>query len=94
MALADLPVGFPYRFNSSYTFLFFFTANLCLWIFSFFSELISMTFGMFIVLDKMNRCLKFQVNRTRCRDKCGTKILVCFIIGKTRYTVRRDKNFT
>ena len=25
---------------------------------------------------------------------CGPKVLLCFIIGKTLYTVRRDKNFT
>ena len=25
---------------------------------------------------------------------CGPKNLLCFIIGKTLYTVRRDKNFT
>ena len=24
----------------------------------------------------------------------GPKVLLCFIIGKTLYTVRRDKNFT
>ena len=26
--------------------------------------------------------------------RCGPKVLLCFIIGKTLYTVRRDKNFT
>ena len=55
------------------------------------SHPISGKFGMWIVLDETNRCLKFQVNRTRGRDRAWSQ---SFIIGKTLYTVRRDKNFT
>ena len=62
--------------------------------FSLISQPISMKFGMLIVLDETKRCLKFQVNRTRGRDRAWSQSLLCFIIGKTLYTVRRDKNFT
>ena len=62
--------------------------------FSLISQPISMKFGMLIVLDERKRCLKFQVNRTRGRDMAWSQSLLCFIIGKTLYTVRRDKNFT
>ena len=62
--------------------------------FSFISQPISMKFGMTIVRDVTKRCLKFQVNRTRGRDRAWSQSLLCFIIGKTLYTVRRDKNFT
>ena len=62
--------------------------------FSLISQSISMKFGMVIVRDETNRCLKFQVNRTRGRDRAWSQSLLCFIIGKTLYTVRRDKNFT
>ena len=37
--------------------------------FSIISQPISMKFGMLIVLDETKRCLKFQVNRTRGRDR-------------------------
>ena len=62
--------------------------------FSLISQPISMKFGMLIVLDETKRCLKFQVNRTRGRDRAWSQNLLCFIIGITLYTVRRDKNFT
>ena len=62
--------------------------------FSLISQPISMKFGILIVLDETKRCLKFQVNRTRGRDRAWSQSLLCFIIGKTLYTVRRDKNFT
>ena len=35
-----------------------------------------------------------EINRTWGRTRRGPKVLLCFIIGKTLYTVRRDKNFT
>ena len=41
--------------------------------FSFISQPISMKFGMVIVRDKTKRCLKFQVNRTRGRDKAWSE---------------------
>ena len=62
--------------------------------FSLISQPISMKFGMLIVLDETKRCLRFQVNRTRGGDRAWSQSLLCFIIGKTLYTVRRDKNFT
>ena len=123
--LADLPVGFPYRFNSSVlfliisllllrsadkvgrpfcfcsvsyyffsSFLFFFTATCELQFLRHFST----------YLDEI--C---YVDSPWCDEQTeyffksiglgvgtgrGPKILLCFIIGKTLYSVRRDKNFT
>ena len=37
------------------------------------SHPISMKFGMYIVHDETNRCLKFQVNRTRGRDRAWSQ---------------------
>ena len=37
------------------------------------SQPILMKFGMFIVRDETNRCLKFQVNMTRGRDKAWSQ---------------------
>ena len=55
---------------------------------------IAFIFGLTIVLDKKNMSFKFQVNRTRGRDRAWSQSLLYFIIGKTLYTMRRDKNFT
>ena len=41
--------------------------------FSLISHPISVKFGLFIVLDKTDRCLKFQVNRARGRDKAWSQ---------------------
>ena len=41
--------------------------------FSLISQPISMKFGMLIVLDETKRCLKFQVNRTRGRDRAWSQ---------------------
>ena len=41
--------------------------------FSLISQPISMKFGMSIVLDETKRCLKFQVNRTRGRDRAWSQ---------------------
>ena len=60
--------------------------------FSVISHPISMTFGMLIALDETNRLNKSIGPGVGTRR--GTKVLLCFIIGKTLYTVRRDKNFT
>ena len=53
--------------------------------FSLITQPISMKFGMLIVLDATKRCLKFQVNRTRGRDRACSQSLLCFIIGNTLY---------
>ena len=63
--------------------------------FSVISQPISMKFGMLIVLDETNRLnIFFKSIRLGVGIRRGPKILLCFIIGKTLYTVRRDKNFT
>ena len=52
--------------------LFFFTPHASL-DFSLISQPISMKFGMVVVRDEAKRCLKFQVNRTRGRDKAWSE---------------------
>ena len=39
-------------------------------------------------------CGNFKSIGPGVRTGRGPKVLLCFIIGKTIYTVRRDKNFT
>ena len=59
------------------------------------SQPISMKFGMLIVLDKTNRLnIFFKSIEAGVGIRRGPKFLLYFIIGKTLYTVRRDKNFT
>ena len=54
-----------------------------------------MKFGMLIVLDETNRLnIFFKSIGPGVGIRRGPKFLLCFIIGKTLYTVRRDKNFT
>ena len=59
------------------------------------SQPILMKFGMLTVLDKTNRLnIFFKSIGPGVGTGRGPKILLCFIIGQTLYTVRRDKNFT
>ena len=63
--------------------------------FSVISQPISIKFGMMIVLDETNRLnIFFKSIGPGVGTGRGPKFLLCFIIGKTLYTVRRDKNFT
>ena len=55
---------------------------------------ISVKFGMFIVLDETNRMNNFFKSiGPEVGIRLGPRVLLGFIIGKTLYTVRRDKNF-
>ena len=63
--------------------------------FSVISQPTLMKFGMLIVLDEANRLnIFFKSIGPGVGTGRGPKVLLCFIIGKTLYTVRRDKNFT
>ena len=63
--------------------------------FSVISQPISMKFGMLIVLDETNRLnIFFKSIGPGVGTGRGPIVLLCFIIGKTLYTVSRDKNFT
>ena len=63
--------------------------------FSVISQPISIKFGMLIVLDETKEPeYNFKSIEPGVGTGRGPKVLLCFIIGKTLYTVRRDKNFT
>ena len=63
--------------------------------FSIISQPISEKFGLLIVLDETNRLnIFFKSMGPGVGIRRGPNVLLCFIIGKTLYTVRRDKNFT
>ena len=61
--------------------------------FSVISQPISIKFGRIIVLDK-TKSLNIIIKGPGVGTGRGPKVLLCFIIGKTLYAVRRDKNFT
>ena len=63
--------------------------------FSVISQPISIKFGRLIVLDETKEPeYNFKSIEPGVGTGRGPKVLLCFIIGKTLYTVRRDKNFT
>ena len=94
-------VGRPFCFCSVFSFFFFIilsyfsfqqTASLD---FSLISQPVSMKFGMLIVFDETNRLnIFFKSIGPGVGTGRGPKVLLCFIIGKPLYAVRRDKNFT